>query len=164
MDILKAIQYLLQNSKQKFTLSIIGSGPIEQEIKQMIKDFDIEQEVTFLERTPYEKLRFVYSAHDILVLPSYNEAIGMVVPEAMACGVPVVVSDTCGSKTYVVDGKNGYIFKTHDYMDLVNKILLLKDFRKRKFFGEHAMKHIRKNFDVKVIGKKFNKIVKDALK
>jgi len=60
------------------------------------------------------ELPAAYSEADCLVLPSRTESFGMVVAEALACGVPVIVSDTVGAKDRVVTGKNGWIIPTGD--------------------------------------------------
>ena len=51
---------------------------------------------------------------DCLVLPSRNDSFGMVVPEALACGVPVLVSDMVGAKELVDPGRNGWIVSAGD--------------------------------------------------
>ena len=154
IDLFKAMKYLKDNFNLKIRLSLIGSGPIEKQIKEQIINLGLEKEVVLLEKRAPEKLKNVYCANDILILPSYNEAIGMVVPEAMACGLPVIISDTVGAKTYVKDGENALIFKTFDYVDLAKKILLLKDKKKRALFGKRAQEYIRSNFNSYKICKK----------
>ena len=52
----------------------------------------------------------MYNVGDLLILASYNEPLGLVVNEAMAAGLPVIVSNECGcSLDFVKDGENGYI-------------------------------------------------------
>ena len=55
-----------------------------------------------------ELIKF-YQNCDIFVLPSLLEGFAQVVIEAMACGTPVIVTDTTGSSDAVIDGKNGFI-------------------------------------------------------
>ncbi len=155
IDLFKAVKYLKDNSNLKIRLSLIGSGPIEKQIKEQIINLGLEKEVVFLKKRPPNKLKYVYCANDILILSSYNEAIGMVVPEAMACGLPVIISDTVGAKTYVKDGENALIFKTFDYVDLAKNILLLKDPKKRALFGKRAQEHIRSHFNLEIVANKF---------
>ena len=163
-DLLKAVKYLKDNSKLKFKLSIRGDGPLEETIKERIRELKIQDKIEFIEKTPYNKMNEVFCKHDIFILPSFNEAIGMVVPEAMACGLPVIISDTCGATTYVEDGKNGYIFKTFNYKDLARKILSLKDAKKREEFGKHSEKLIKEKFDVNIVAKEFERLIKEKMR
>ena len=50
-----------------------------------------------------------YRASDLFVLPTLEDGFGYVVAEAMACGVPAVVTDACGAAEWVTDGETGWI-------------------------------------------------------
>ncbi|MBT3405574.1 glycosyltransferase family 4 protein [Candidatus Woesearchaeota archaeon] len=155
-DLLNALHHLKTNYPDvKFELGILGSGPLKENIESSIISLNLTNEVKFLNRVPYSEINKVYCSHDILVLPSYNEAIGMVVPEAMACGLPVIVSDTCGAVDYVDNNKNGYIFKTADHIDLAKKILQLREKKKRDLFGKLSQKLIQEKYGVDSIAKQF---------
>jgi glycosyltransferase involved in cell wall biosynthesis len=162
-DLLRAIKAIKDRKLFKFILNIRGEGPEEKIINSLIDELGIRAEVNFLPFSPHEKLRDFYNQNDILVLPSFNEPIGVVAPEAMACGLPVIVSDTCGAKTYVKDGVNGYIFKTFDYFDLAEKIILLADPDRRKSMGEAAGKAIREEFDSRLAVKAYFEKIKNLL-
>jgi glycosyltransferase involved in cell wall biosynthesis len=60
--------------------------------------------------------------HDALVHPSYGEGLPNVVCEAMACGRPVILSDTLDHPRLVTNGVNGFLFDWHDPADLARKI------------------------------------------
>lgn len=160
IDLLKAC-LVLKKRNINFELNLYGEGPIKQEIRDKIKKMGLEKEVNFPEKTTYEKLKEVYSNNDIFILPSYNEAIGMVVPEAMACGTPAIVSDTCGAKVYVKDRENGLIFETYNYKELAEKIIEISVKNKIKTMGQNALKTIKKQFSVEIINKKFEEIIED---
>ncbi len=141
-----------------YQLNILGSGPLKDEIKNAIKKYNIK--ARFLGGVRYEEMPAVYNKNDFLVLPSHNEAIGMVVPEAMACGLPVVISDTVGAKTYVENGMNGFIFRTLDVKDLAEKITLMsKNF---KGMGKNAAKTIQNKFSCKVLSERFYNLLKSV--
>jgi glycosyltransferase involved in cell wall biosynthesis len=164
VDALLAMNYLKEKNNINVKLSLLGSGVEKLVLEKKIKELHLENSVHIIDGVPYTEMKKLFCKHDILILPSFNEAIGMVVPEAMACGLPAIISDTCGAKTYIQDGENGFIFKTYDYKDLAEKILLLSDNNLRKKFSENAEKNIKDNFDVDVIAEKLNKIIKQSIK
>jgi alpha-maltose-1-phosphate synthase len=51
---------------------------------------------------------------DVLVLPSLEEAFGLVVPQALSCGIPCVVADTVGAKDLIQEGRNGSVVPARD--------------------------------------------------
>ena len=69
---------------------------------------------------------------DVLVHPSFEDGLGIAPIEALACGVPVIVSEDTGMKEYVVSGKNGYITPTGDIDALIDQ---LRDIRARPLKG-----------------------------
>jgi glycosyltransferase involved in cell wall biosynthesis len=162
-DLLRAIKIIKEEDRFDFVLNIRGDGPLEGEINLLIDKLEIRDRINFIPPMPNEKLREIYNQNDILVLPSFNEAIGIVAPEAMASGVPVVISDTCGSKTYVKNGINGYIFKTFDHFDLAEKITMLAYDERRAEMSVAAEKTIKEEFDSRLIANLFFEKIKDLL-
>lgn len=69
-----------------------------------------------------EDLSDLYSKADVLVLPSLEDGFGMVVTEAMASGMPVIVSENTGAKEIVKDGENGFIIPIKDDEAIREKI------------------------------------------
>jgi glycosyltransferase involved in cell wall biosynthesis len=63
-----------------------------------------------------------YRDADCLVLPSRFDSFGMVVAEALACGLPVIVSDMVGAKSLVVEGENGWIVPVGDVEALARRM------------------------------------------
>jgi glycosyltransferase involved in cell wall biosynthesis len=158
-DLLEAVK-VLKSKNINIELSFIGrGGHMEGEMRQYVKDLQLEESVNFLEPVPQEKLREVYASHDLLVLPSYNEAIGMVVPEAMACGIPTLTSDTAGANVYVKEGETGLIFKTGDVSDLREKIRAMCDRSILLKYGQEARRHIASQHNVEKAGERFADII-----
>jgi L-malate glycosyltransferase len=74
---------------------------------------------------------------DVIVLATENETFGLVLIEAMMCGVCVVASDSGGPLEIIDDGVNGLLFRTFDARDLVDKLrLLYRDITLRQAFAE----------------------------
>jgi glycosyltransferase involved in cell wall biosynthesis len=78
-------------------LVIAGEGPLRAQIEQEAKELGITERTRFLGFVNQSQLASVYTASDVLVLPSSYEAFGVVVNEASLCGCAVVTSDRVGS-------------------------------------------------------------------
>jgi len=65
--------------------------------------------VHFLGARPKHELPMIYSAADVLVMPSYHESFGMAAAESLACGTPVVGTRAGGLTTIIRQGKTGYL-------------------------------------------------------
>lgn len=79
-------------------LTIVGAGELFDELRKMAKD-----NIHFLGFVNNERLKDVYRAHDVFVLPSRTEPWGLVVEEAIYWGLPVIVSNCVGSRIELVE-------------------------------------------------------------
>ncbi len=75
-------------------------------------------------RGPVEE---TYARASVTVLPSVSEAFGNVVPESMACGMPVIVTDRCGSAECVTDGVDGFVIPARDPAAIRDRLRRLHD-------------------------------------
>lgn len=81
----------------------------------------------------------VYRRSSVFVLPSVADAFGFTVLEAMACGLPVVVSESTGAKDLVRDGENGFVVPDRDVGAIKARLTeLYRDPRRRRRMGEAA--------------------------
>ena len=81
----------------RLRLSIVGAGPLEADLREQVRELQVEQRVQFLGPVAQELLPAVYGRLDLLAVPSlpvpgWREQFGRVAAEAMSCGVPVVAS------------------------------------------------------------------------
>lgn len=84
-------------------------GPVEQEFTGALESLPTEG-VTFRGAIAKHTMPRIYTEADIFCLPSVHEGFGMVVLEAMAAGLPVVVSDQVGAADVISNGESGYVF------------------------------------------------------
>ncbi|MBS3159186.1 glycosyltransferase family 4 protein [Candidatus Woesearchaeota archaeon] len=124
----KGLKYLFEAIRDfmDYTLVVIGGGPQEEEMRLLSKNLN----VVFIKTINYKEMNRYISAFDVLVLPSitmprWKEQFGHVLIEAMACGVPVIGSDS-GEIPRVI-GNAGLIFKEKDLFELKGCLLTLKN-------------------------------------
>ncbi|MCX7679330.1 MAG: glycosyltransferase, partial [Spirochaetes bacterium] len=128
-------------------VAFAGMGPKEKELKEKLPS------AIFLGWVDHAKLPEVYSAADMLILPSRFDTFGCVVLEALSCGLPVAAYNTKGPKDIIVDGVNGYLAKNVD--DISEKIIaFLNDKRRMRSFKKEALKRARQ-YDVDIILSRF---------
>ena len=123
------IEALAQLKDQyKFHATIVGEFVHQYQIErfnfiqQKVYELGMQEIISLEKNIPFLEMQQLYNYFDIFVLPSRDEPAAISILEAMANGVPAVCSDTCGTKCYIKSGKNGYVFKSDDLLDLVDKI------------------------------------------
>jgi D-inositol-3-phosphate glycosyltransferase len=131
-----------------YHLAIIGGDPNGQpedtdsemyRLKTLRHNLDLDETVVFLGKRDQTTLPYYYSAAEVLVMPSYYESFGMVALESMACGTPVVASQTGGLAYLVQDGVTGFTVAGGDVKALARRLSqLIFDPVLRQKMGEQA--------------------------
>lgn len=99
-----------------------GEGEAEAELKEQARSLGLDQAVTFTGYIPNEQFYQYYQAADVFVFPSFNEGMSNNMLEAMACGLPVIMTPTGGAEELVHEGENGYIIRMADSEDIAEKV------------------------------------------
>jgi glycosyltransferase involved in cell wall biosynthesis len=104
---------------------IIGSGPEENRLKNLIKKYRIEKTIKFLGELKHKNLYRYYKEATATIVPSiWIENYPYVVLESIYFKTPVIGSDIGGIKEQIINRKNGILFKRNNKKDLVKKILM----------------------------------------
>lgn len=153
--------YIIGGGKSKLTKKL--EEPEQQRLKKIIKELNIENKVAFLGAIKQKYLYQYYSASDVCVVPSYYEPFGIVPVEAMACGTPVVASNTGGLQYTVKDGETGYLAEVRNYKNLAKKIIItLKN--GKDFYRTNCLKRVNDEFTWEKITQQyqdyFNQLIK----
>ena len=131
---LKGLDILIRAAAQvtdrsRLRLLIIGGDeqarPEFDRLTTIAEEVGVEALVSFIGAVPHEELPDYYRAADLVVMPSFSESFGLVAVEAMACGVPVVVSRVGGLASTVADGRTGYLVPWRCPEPFAEKIELL---------------------------------------
>ena len=133
----------------KTRLIIGGTGPLINYHRDLTQKLGISSRIIFTDRISQHELPYYYAACDIFVIPSVLEAFGIVTLEAMACGKPVIGSNTGGIAEIIQDQINGLLFNPRDPQDLANKIIGLIQRRDlRVEFGVKGRRIAEEKYDI----------------
>ena len=120
LDILRAAM-LLKERGVDLDLTFVGSGPLGEELARIARSADLS--VDWRGFVNQSQLPAIYAQADAIVLPSESETWGLVVNEAMACGLPAVVSDAVGCAPDLIEpGTTGEVFPRDDVAALARAI------------------------------------------
>jgi len=109
----KGLEYLVEASSyienQNVHFLIIGSGPLEKEIKILANKLDVINKFSFLGKVEHKQIPIYMSASDLLCLPSLREGCPNVILESLSCGTPVVASNVGAVPDIITSDKLGVI-------------------------------------------------------
>ena len=100
---------LLKQYDIKFKLFIVGSGPLESELKKLVSDLNLSSEVIFTGQKKYTELTEYYKNSNIYIQASGYEGLPHVLLEAINYDLSVISTPIGGSNEILQDGKNGYV-------------------------------------------------------
>lgn len=113
---------------KEWGLILLGDGAEHNRLTNHIQHLGIADQVRLLPGRPWFRVPEVLALSDVLVLPSQSEPWGLVVNEAMACGLPVIVSNRCGCAVDIVhDGQNGFVFNPDQPTQLTSRLIQFMD-------------------------------------
>ncbi len=117
--LIRAFANAVKQTGGGWQLLFVGGGPEKEYLEKLVAGSGIAGNVIFAGGFPWYQVPGWLAQSDVLVLPSKSEPWGLVVNEAMVCGMPVIVSDTCGcAGDLVQDGLNGFTFNHKQQADL----------------------------------------------
>lgn len=146
LDFIQAAS-LVKHSCPGVKFILVGDGILRRKTEALISKLKLEKQVILL-GWRRDVIRFLYSI-DIFVLTSLWEGLPISVLEAVACGLPVVVTDTGGVREIVSNGDTGFLIEPHDVSAMAEKIIsLLKDARQRAAIGKRGRDSLGDAFSV----------------
>lgn len=160
LDVLKEIL----KQRKDVILLMVGDGSYLNKFKKLVERFKIEKFIKFTGRIPCQEIPIFYQASDIFVFSSLTETQGLVILEAMACGLPVVALKDDAFKGIVINNQNGFLVEDSSptsFAQEVTKILDNPLIYKR--FSANSQK-FAKEFSEEKQAKKLLKIYRDLTK
>jgi len=141
--LVEAFSRLQRESGERMTLLLVGAGDDEDALRARCVDGDVSN-VVFAGYHDSDSLPALYAAADVFVFPTLGDTFGLVVSEAMACGLPVVATTACGEiEGRVSEGVNGFLVPPADSKALLERMsLLARDPELRRRMGEASREKV----------------------
>lgn len=144
-------------------LVLIGDGPDKHEAMQIAKNTPYCSDILFLGKQ--ENLAELYAMADLKLLMSEKEAFGLVLLEAMACGVPGIGTNIGGIPEVICHEKNGYIVELGDTEQAAAyAVELLSNEEKLKAFEETAIESVKERFHSSKIVEKYEALYESVVR
>ncbi len=168
IDVLMHAIKILQTKKPSLSacLLIVGGGTKESKpeelvrLKKLEKTLGISPIVGFITQRHHHELPYYYNAAEVVVMPSYYESFGMTALEAMACEVPVIITNTSGISSLFDKQLNSLIVSANNPLELASQIenaVSNESFRKKY---QEKVRPLIKNFTWQATAKKMAKVYK----
>lgn len=164
MLLLEAWLRLPAETRGRYSLLLAGSSPPPASFWRRAEEAGVRGRVRYMARPDSDKLRALYQQANAFVLPSDEEGLGMVVLEAMACGVPVVATRCGGPDGIISDGQDGHLVALDDGETMAARLnqLLVDDEHNIKL-GRAARRTIEQCYAAPVAAAAFRSVWENLL-
>ena len=124
--LLKAMSQLINNGN---SIEFWHVGSIDKQMNIFIKKYK-NLSIIFFGHKSFSSLPKYYSKSSVFCIPSIHDGLALVIPQALACGLPVICTKNSGGSEFVKNGVNGFLVKPYSATSIQNKILKLYNDRK----------------------------------
>ena len=147
---------------KSITLKIIGNGALKESLKNEIKKFNLQDKVTALGAITQKEIKTIFKESDAFILPGIYDHLdggraenqGLVIQEAQAMELPVIVSDVGGMKYGLIPNETGFVVKENDingFADAIQKLIERPILAKQ--MGKKGRDFVVENYESKVLVK-----------
>ena len=120
------------------------------------------QAIKYLGSLAFHEMKSCLNAASILVLPSYGEGLPKIALEAAASGMPLIMTDTTGSRDCVQEGRNGFLVNPKSSRHLMNAMeTFILDSNLVSSFGKNSFLLVKEHFSIELISEEYLKLIED---
>lgn len=148
VELMKGVPYLLEALEllPGVPLELTLVGPVADDLRPILQRLD-DPRIRLSSATGHAALAPIYRGADVLVFPTVNDALGLVMLEAMACGVPVIATDRSGAPDVMRDGVDGFVIPARSAEKIAEKLALFADDPDLTLaMGAHARQRIEASY------------------
>ena len=140
--IIPQLQKIQDSTEKKVKLVVVGDGPYREQLETITREYKVADMVEFVGQKNKKEIVPFYQNADLFILPSAKEGMPNVVLEAMACGLPIIMTPCEGSKELVQD--NGYILLTSEMGEKIQQLLRNKEMLQK--LGHNSRRIVEEQF------------------
>lgn len=140
--IIPQLQKIQDSTEKKVKLVVVGDGPYREQLETITREYKVADMVEFVGQKNKKEIVQFYQNADLFILPSAKEGMPNVVLEAMACGLPIIMTPCEGSKELVQD--NGYILLTSEMGEKIQQLLRNKEMLQK--LGHNSRRIVEEQF------------------
>lgn len=145
-------------------LKIIGSGPTENLILDLVNKLGLNNNIEIIKQIPQKELKNEYNKASVTVLNSYKEGFGLTLSESMMCGTAVIGTDSGGIKDIIGDNERGVLVPVDNINALAEAIIdLLNNRQKRDNYANAGWHYAQENYTSNQSSKKYAQIIRNAV-
>lgn len=155
---LNSFKHLIEKNKdEKFKYYIVGYGPMENEIRLLVRQLNLNKEVEILINPP--DIQDILKTCDIYLSTSLFEGLSNSIMEAMVARLPVIATDVGDNGYLIKNAYNGFIVPCGDVNSIVEKLeYLAYNDKKRHEFGNNSYRIIKNEFSEEKLTKNYLKL------
>ena len=154
--LLQAYSLIPEDIRRRLRLVMAGSAGPPESFWQHAEALGLRDRIEFVDFPSREELVMLYQGASMFALPSDEEGLGVVLLEAMACGIPVVSTRSNGPDGVISDGEDGYLVPLDDSAALADRMVRLsRNAGLNRMMGQRARATIERNYSQEVAGKIF---------
>lgn len=147
--LIKSFRIVVDKIENTPQLHIYGDGPMRHELELLVEQLGLKQYVFFFGRIDNEHVPEVLNTFDVFVNCSVTESFGTAVVEAMACELPILVTDTPGYSEIIQNEVTGIISKDRNPETIADNIIyLLNGGEKAQILGKNARKTVIDRYEI----------------
>ena len=159
--LINALPGVLKNFPETH-LMVIGKSPNESKIRKLIDDLHLNERISFKSNLSEEEIVDIYHSSQIAVIPSLYEGFGFGAGEAMACGTPLISTDSGGLKDVI--GDSAIKIASGSIEEIENKIIsLFQDPEKREQLSLKGRNRMEDFFDWKIAALNYVKVFEETI-
>jgi phosphatidylinositol alpha-1,6-mannosyltransferase len=155
---------IVRKSRDDVHLRIVGYGRAEDEIRKVLDEHGVSDNVSFLGRVEYKDIARYYLSSDAYLFYGAREGSSLAMIEAAAYGLPIVASDHPGNRTYVEQGRSGFLVEHRNPHALADAILSMLERRSELPAMGRRSREIAEQYSWASIAKRYDAFIRSTMR